>query len=127
MLLQETVRQECEERFELTEALCEARTELLAARHTGHLSRSISGSSLNSTLGHSNKIRPTFNNGTVRPTSTVCAVGFDGGVSARSRISSLDSPRNRTRMGSDSVDENRKRIAAAVGRDGAKSRNTLNS
>ena len=126
MLLQETVRQECEERFELTEALCEARTQLLASQRGSSvsLSRSMSGSSLASTSNRISKTRLRSNDVTNGPSSSVCAVGFDGGVSARPGSSSRDSPGRQTRASSNSVDENRKRIAAAIGRSGAKSRNS---
>lgn len=124
--LQDTVRRECEERFELTDALGEARAQLLALQRTS--GASLSRCSLNSSgsisssgviqgsrKGHD--VNGQSDNSTTQAIS--CTVGFDEGVGYRPGTGSRDT-RKLSREGS--VDDNRKRIAAAVRQSGTKSR-----
>ena len=124
--LQDTVRRECEERFELTDALGEARAQLLALQRSS--GASLSRSSLNSSgsisssgviqgsrKGHD--VNGQSDNSTTQAIS--CTVGFDEGVGYRPGTGSRDT-RKLSREGS--VDDNRKRIAAAVRQSGTKSR-----
>lgn len=124
VFLQETVRRECEERFELTDALGEARAQLLALQRTS--GASLSRSSLNSSSSSSSVIRGSRKghdvNGQSDSSTTQaisCPVGFDGGVGCRPGTGSRDT-RKLSREGS--VDDSRKRIAAAVRQSGTKSR-----
>lgn len=115
--LQETVRRECEERLELTDALGEARAQLLALQRSSGASLSRS-SSLNSSSSN----RGLASNGlsdTVGSQATSCSVGFDGGVGYGPGSGARDTGRS-SRAGS--VDDSRQRIAAAVRRSGSKSR-----
>ncbi|XP_020607891.1 leucine-, glutamate- and lysine-rich protein 1-like [Orbicella faveolata] len=123
--LQETVRRECEERLELTDALGEARAQLLALKRTS--GDSISRSSLNSSSSISSG---SLTRGSAKPgydvnglndsaQATSCAVGFDGGVGYRPGTGARETGRS-SRAGS--VDDSRQRIAAAVRRSGTKSR-----
>nr|XP_058947399.1 golgin subfamily A member 6-like protein 22 [Pocillopora verrucosa] len=124
VFLQETVRRECEERFELTDALGEARAQLLALQRTS--GASLSRSSLNLSTSSSSVIRGSRKghdvNGQSDSSTTQaisCPVGFDGGVGCRPGTGSRDT-RKLSREGS--VDDSRKRIAAAVRQSGTKSR-----
>lgn len=110
-MLQDTVRQECEERLELTDALSDARTKLLSLQRQNKIS--LSRTSL-STSGSSHSLTGSTRDD-VNSTSSTCLVGFDG-VNVKS---SQDSGRL-SRSGS--VDDSRKRIAAVLGRSGSKSR-----
>ena len=124
VFLQETVRRECEERFELTDALGEARAQLLALQRTS--GASLSRSSLNSSSSSSNVVRGSrkghdvngqSDNSTTQAIS--CPVGFDGGVGCGPGTGSRDTRKlSRER----SVDDTRKRIDAAVRQSGTKSR-----
>lgn len=121
--LQETVRRECEERLELTDALADARTQLLALQRTSSASLSRS-SSLNSSSGNLNRgsSQGLALNGlgdSAGSKATSCSVGFDGGVGYRPGSGTRDTGRT-SRAGS--VDDSRQRIAAAVRRSGSKSR-----
>ena len=111
--------------MELTDALGEARAQLLALKRTS--GDSLSRSSLNSSgsLSSGGLIR-----GSARPghevnglsdnaQATSCAVGFDGGVGYRPGTGARETGRS-SRAGS--VDDSRQRIAAAVRRSGTKSR-----
>lgn len=116
--LQETVRRECEERFELTEALGEARAKLLSLqRATGApLSRTNSLDSTNSRSLSRESGNRYVSNGPLDGGGThvtACSVGFDGGVGQRPGLKG-------SRAGS--VDDSRQRIAAAVRKSGSNSR-----
>lgn len=125
--LQETVRRECEERLELTDALGEARAQLLARQRTS--GASLSRTSLNSSSSPSSSgslIRGSSKgydvnglNDSAATQATSCAVGFDGGVGYRPGTGARETGRS-SRAGS--VDDSRQRIAAAVRRSGTKSR-----
>jgi len=123
--LQETVRRECEERLELTDALGEARAQLLTLKRTSgdSLSRSSLGSSTSISSGSltrgSAKSGREVNGLSDSAQATSCAVGFDGGVGYRPGTGARETGRF-TRAGS--VDDSRQRIAAAVRRSGTKSR-----
>lgn len=113
--------------MELTDALGEARAQLLAFKRTS--GDSLSRSSLNSSSPISSgslirgSTKPGYDvNGLSDSTSaqaTSCAVGFDGGVGYRSGTDARETGRS-SRAGS--VDDSRQRIAAAVRRSGTKSR-----
>lgn len=123
--LQETVRRECEERLELTDALGEARAQLLALKRTS--GDSLSRSSLNSSSSISTgsltrgsvKLGHDVNGLSDSAQVTSCAVGFDGGVGYSPGTGARETGRL-SRAGS--VDDSRQRIAAAVRRSGTKSR-----
>ena len=127
--LQETVRRECEERLELTDALGEARGQLLALRRASgsSFSRSNTLNSSSSSSSSSNRFNSEIAKGlasnglgdTLGCQASSCSVGFDGGVGCRPGSGSRDAGR-KSRTGS--VDDNRQRIAAAVRRSGSKSR-----
>ena len=113
--------------MELTDALGEARAQLLALKRAS--GDSLSRSSLNSSspissgslIRGSNKpgydVNGLGDSATAQATS--CAVGFDGGVGYRSGTGARETGRS-SRAGS--VDDSRQRIAAAVRRSGTKSR-----
>lgn len=111
--------------MELTDALGEARAQLLALKRTSgdSLSRSslISSSSISSgSLTHgSAKLGHDVNGLSDSTQVTSCAVGFDGGVGYRPGAGARETGRT-SRAGS--VDDSRQRIAAAVRRSGTKSR-----
>ena len=122
--LQETVRRECEERLELTDALGEARAQLLSLQRTP--GASLSRTSLNSSSSSGSLIRGNSKghdvnelNESATAQATSCAVGFDGGVGYRSGTGARETGSS-SRGGS--VDDSRQRIAAAVRRSGSKSR-----
>lgn len=126
--LQETVRRECEERLELTDALGEARAQLLALQRASgsSFSRSntlnASSSSSSSSRLNSETTKALASNGlgdTSRFQASSCSVGFDEGVGYRPGSASRDTGK-KSRAGS--VDDSRQRIAAAVRRSGSKSR-----
>lgn len=126
--LQETVRRECEERLELTDALGEARAQLLALQRTSgsSFSRSntlnSSSSSSSSNRLNSEIVKGLASNGlgdTLGYQASSCSVGFDGGVGYRPGSGSRDAGR---KSRAESVDDSRQRIAAAVRRSGSKSR-----
>lgn len=125
--LQETVRRECEERLELTDALGEARAQLLALQRASGSSFSRSNtlnasSSSSSSRLNSETTKALASNGlgdTSRFQASSCSVGFDEGVGYRPGSASRDTGR-KSRAGS--VDDSRQRIAAAVRRSGSKSR-----
>lgn len=127
--LQETVRRECEERLELTDALCEARAQLLALQRASgsSFSRSNTLNSSSSSSSSSNRLNSEIAKGlasnglgdTLGYQASSCSVGFDGGVGYRPGSGSRDAGR-KSRTGS--VDDSRQRIAAAVRRSGSKSR-----
>lgn len=111
--------------MELTDALGEARTQLLALKRTS--SDSLSRSSLNSSSSTSSvgltrgsaKTGNDVNGLSDSAQATSCAVGFDGGVGYRPGTGVRETGRS-SRAGT--VDDSRKRIAAAVRRSGTKSR-----
>lgn len=125
--LQETVRRECEERLELTDALGEARAQLLALQRTSGasfsrnkvLNSSSSTSSSSLSRGSAKGLASNGLSDTAGSQATSCPVGFDGGVGYRPGSGSHDAGR-KSRGGS--VDDSRQRIAAAVRRSGSKSR-----
>ena len=122
--MQETVRRECEERLELTDALGEARTQLLALQRTSGASLSRSSRLNSSSSGSINResAKGPASNGLSNGAgsqATSCSVGFDGGVGHRPGSGARDTGRS-SRTGS--VDDSRQRIAAAVRRSGSKSR-----
>ena len=122
--MQETVRRECEERLELTDALGEARAQLLAIQRTSNASLSRSSSLNSSSSGSINRgsVKGLASNGLSDSSgsqTTSCLVGFDGGVGYRPGSGARDTGRL-SRAGS--VDDSRQRIAEAVRRSGSKSR-----
>lgn len=109
--------------MELTDALADARTQLLALQRTSSASLSRS-SSLNSSSGNLNRgsSKGLALNGlsdSAGSQATSCSVGFDGGVGYRPGSGTRDTGRT-SRAGS--VDDSRQRIAAAVRQSGSKSR-----
>lgn len=122
--MQETVRRECEERLELTDALGEARAQLLALQRTSGapLSQSNSHNASSSASINRGRVNGLASNGLIDNAgsqATSCSVGFDGGVGYRPGSGTRDAGRS-SREGS--VDDSRQRIAAAVRRSGSKSR-----
>ena len=110
--------------MELTDALGEARAQLLALQRAP--GASLSRTSLNSSSSSGSLIRGSSKGHDVNglPESattqaTSCAVGFDGGVGHRPGTGARETGRS-SRAGS--VDDSRQRIAAAVRRSGSKSR-----
>lgn len=111
--------------MELTDALGEARAQLLALKRTS--SDSLSRSSLNSSSSISSvsltrgsaKTGNDVNGLSDSAQATSCAVGFDGGVGYRPGTGARETGRS-SRAGT--VDDSRQRIAAAVRRSGTKSR-----
>ena len=114
-ILQDTVRRECEERLELTQALSDARMQLLSVEQNPEVPGQFSG---NKRLN-----RPTAKNSnlktSVHPVATSASSDFETSmassviVSSARRIKSTGSERA-TR---ESVDSFRERIAAALGRE----------
>lgn len=121
--LQETVRRECEERLELTDALGEARAQLLALQRASGSSFSRSNTlNSSSSSSSSNRLNSEIAKGlgdTLGYQASSCSVGFDGGVGYRPGSGSRDAGR---KSRAESVDDSRQRIAAAVRRSGSKSR-----
>lgn len=124
--LQETVRRECEERLELTDALGEARAQLLALQRTSGASLSRTSLNSSSPISSGSAIRGSSKGHDVNglkdsatAQATSCAVGFDGGVGYRPGTGARETGRS-SRAGS--VDDSRQRIAAAVRRSGTNSR-----
>ena len=125
--LQETVRRECEERLELTDALGEARAQLLALQRASGSSFSRSNTLNSSSSSSSNRLNSEIAKGlasnglgdTLGYQASSCSVGFDGGVGYRPCSGSRDAGR---KSRAESVDDSRQRIAAAVRRSGSKSR-----
>ena len=111
--------------MELTDALGEARAQLLTLKRTS--GDSLSRSSLNSSTSISSGSLTRGSARTGREANglsdsaqaTSCAVGFDGGVGYRPGTDARETGRL-SRAGS--VDDSRQRIAAAVRRSGTKSR-----
>ena len=111
--------------MELTDALGEARAQLLALKRTS--GDSLSRSSLNSSSSVSSgsltrdSAKPGHGVNGLSDSAQVtsCAVGFDGGVGYRPGTGARETGRL-SRAGS--VDDSRQRIAAAVRRSGTKSR-----
>lgn len=122
--MQETVRRECEERLELTDALGEARAQLLALQRTSGapLSQSNSHNASSSASINRGRVNGLASNGLIDNAgsqATSCSVGFDGGVGYRPGSGTRDAGRSSRE---ESVDDSRQRIAAAVRRSGSKSR-----
>lgn len=116
VFLKETVQRECEERLELTDALAEARAQLLALQRASVSGANSLDSSRNPSLNRGSGKRFVSNGISESNAGTdvsACSVGFDGGVVQRPGSKS-------SRTGS--VDDGRQRIAEAVRRSGSKSR-----
>lgn len=116
VFLKETVQRECEERLELTDALAEARAQLLALQRASVSGANSLDSSRNPSLnrGSGKRFVPNgISESNAGTDVTACSVGFDGGVVQRPGSKS-------SRTGS--VDDGRQRIAEAVRRSGSKSR-----
>ncbi|KAL8578224.1 hypothetical protein ACOMHN_040985 [Nucella lapillus] len=122
--LQDTVRNECEERFELTEALSEARQQLLALKRPngGHHS----GSNVR-TPPHNgeNGLAPIRKSASISSLQSVTSSAHSddankhrhGGPTAQVNVSYKgDNSKTPRKNGSGTVDDNRRRISALLGR-----------
>ncbi len=132
MFLQETVRNECEERFELTEALSEAKEQLLSyqrhgtltpggsrpasgkrvsSREGGSRSRSGGNDGLKSSLGGVPTGMP--NGGNLSPSSKTFAAPASSSINLGFDSSTVQ---GKTQAKRGSMSDSRQRIAAAIGR-----------
>jgi hypothetical protein len=111
-ILQDTVRRECEERLELTQALSDARMHLLSLQQNPEAPRQFPIKRLN---------RPTVNNSDLKINPAVTSASCDMTSSETSEIIQSRVRRIKStgseRATRESVDSFRDRIAAALGRE----------
>ena len=107
-ILQDTVRRECEERLELTQALSDTRMQLLSLQKnsdaTGHF------------LDHRRLNRPTINNADPKTSASYDISSSETCDIIASRVRRIKSTGSE-KAARESVDSFRERIAAALGRE----------